>query len=142
MLPSETDIADQILYLTQSQYTDTGPTSPSTDPVTPGAWQGSHWSANFQVTGMTRPQKSQCKWESNPGSCALKVDTLTTRPKRRIVQWGLALTTLHTELSPFNQLATVLQWVLLHQAPGMAGKRSRSAVSSGLPALLLRVFRQ
>ena len=22
-------------------------TSPSTDPITPGAWQGSHWSANF-----------------------------------------------------------------------------------------------
>ena len=39
--------ADQTFSLTQSQYTDTGPTSPSTDPVTPGAWQGSHWSANF-----------------------------------------------------------------------------------------------
>ena len=34
-------------YLTQSQYTDTGPTSPSADPIVPGAWQGSHWSANF-----------------------------------------------------------------------------------------------
>ena len=30
-------------HLTQSQYTDTGPTSPRTDPITPGAWQGSHW---------------------------------------------------------------------------------------------------
>ena len=37
----------QGFYLTQSQYTDTGPTSPSADPITPGAWQGSHWSANF-----------------------------------------------------------------------------------------------
>ena len=27
-------------HLTQSQYTDTGLTSPSTDPITPGAWQG------------------------------------------------------------------------------------------------------
>ena len=25
--------------------------------LTPGAWQGSHWSANFKVTGMTRPRK-------------------------------------------------------------------------------------
>ena len=44
---TEIEVADPIFYLTQSQYTDTGPTSPSADPVTPGAWQGSHWSANF-----------------------------------------------------------------------------------------------
>ena len=44
---TEIEVADQTLYLTQSQYTDTGPTSPSADPVTPGTWQGSHWSANF-----------------------------------------------------------------------------------------------
>ena len=55
---TETDVADQTLYLTQSQYTDTGPTSPSADPITPGAWQGSHWSANFEVTGMTGPRKN------------------------------------------------------------------------------------
>ena len=41
----EIKFADQTFHLTQSQYTDTGPTSPSTDPITPGAWQGSHWSA-------------------------------------------------------------------------------------------------
>ena len=44
---SEIEAADQTVHLTQSQYTDTGPTSPSADPITPGAWQGSHWSANF-----------------------------------------------------------------------------------------------
>ena len=44
---TEIEVADQTFYLTQSQYTDTGPTSPSSDPITPGAWQGSHWSANF-----------------------------------------------------------------------------------------------
>ena len=54
---TEIEVADQTFYLTQSQYTDTGPTSPSADPITPGAWQGSHWSANFEVTGMTRPRK-------------------------------------------------------------------------------------
>ena len=55
---TEIEVADQTFYLTQSQYTDTGPTSPSADPITPGAWQGSHWSANFEVTGMTRPRKN------------------------------------------------------------------------------------
>ena len=44
---TETEVADQTFHLTQSQSTDTGPISPSTDPRTPGAWQGSHWSANF-----------------------------------------------------------------------------------------------
>ena len=44
---TEIGVADQTFYLTQSQYTDTGPTSPSADPIMPGVWQGSHWSANF-----------------------------------------------------------------------------------------------
>ena len=44
---TEIQVADPTFYLTQSQYTDTGPTSPSADPITPGAWQGSHWSAIF-----------------------------------------------------------------------------------------------
>ena len=55
---TEIEVADSTFYLTQSQYTDTGPTSPSADPITPGAWQGSQWSANFEVTGMTRPRKN------------------------------------------------------------------------------------
>ena len=44
---TEIEVTDQTFHLTQSQYTDTGPTSPSTDPITPGAWQGNHWCANF-----------------------------------------------------------------------------------------------
>ena len=44
---TEIEVADQTFHFTQSQYTDTGPTSPSTDPITPDAWQGSHWSAKF-----------------------------------------------------------------------------------------------
>ena len=52
---SEIEFADQTCYLIQLQYTDIGPTSLIADPMTPGAWQGSHRrSANFQVTGMTR----------------------------------------------------------------------------------------
>ena len=43
---TEIEVADQTFYLTQSQYTDTGLTSPSAAPITPGAWQGSRWSAN------------------------------------------------------------------------------------------------
>ena len=77
---TEIEVADKTFYLTQSQYTDTGPTSPSADPITPGAWQGSHWSANFQVTGMTRPRR---KPDSSNGSSALEADALTTRPARR-----------------------------------------------------------
>ena len=44
---TDIELAEPTFHLTQSQYTDTGPTSPSTDPVTPGAWQGSHWSVIF-----------------------------------------------------------------------------------------------
>ena len=44
---TEIEVADPTFYLTQSQFIDTGPTSPSADAITPGAWQGSHWSANF-----------------------------------------------------------------------------------------------
>ena len=77
------EVADQTFHLTQSQYADTGPTSPSIDP-TPCAWQGSHWSANFEVTGMARPRQ-------NPGASGfrtqnlplIEADALTTRPTRR-----------------------------------------------------------
>ena len=69
---TEIETADQNFHLTQSWYTDIGPTSPSTDPVTPGAWQGSHWRANFEVTGVTRPRELQRKRDSNPGSSALE----------------------------------------------------------------------
>ena len=34
---TEIEVADPSFYLTQSQYTDTGPASPSADPITPGA---------------------------------------------------------------------------------------------------------
>ena len=62
---TEIEVADQTFYLTQSQYTDTGPTSPSADPISPGTWQGSHWSAHFLVTGMTQPRK-------NPGASGIR----------------------------------------------------------------------
>ena len=43
---TEIEAADQTFYLTQSQYTDTAPTSASADPISPGVWRGSHWRAN------------------------------------------------------------------------------------------------
>ena len=61
-------VADQTFHLTQSQYTDTGPTSPSTYPITPGAWQGSHWSANVLVTGIIRPRKKSRRKRDLPPS--------------------------------------------------------------------------
>ena len=42
----------EAFYLIQSRYTDTGPTSPSADPITPGAWQGSHWIINFSLSSV------------------------------------------------------------------------------------------
>ena len=51
---TETDVEDKSLYCTQSHYTDTGTTSPSPHPLTPGAMQVSYWSTNFEVTGVKR----------------------------------------------------------------------------------------
>ena len=73
---TEIEVADQTFYLTQSQYTDTGPTSPSAHPMTPGAWQGSHWSANVCHWYDSTPKKSRRKRDSNPGSSALEADAL------------------------------------------------------------------
>ena len=82
---TETEVADQTFYLTQSQYTDAGPTCPSADPITKGACQGSHWSANFlsHWYDSTPKKKSRRKRDSNPGPSALEADALTTRPARR-----------------------------------------------------------
>ena len=46
---TETEIADETFYLILSQYSDTGLASSSTDPTAPGAWQASHWRANFKL---------------------------------------------------------------------------------------------
>ena len=78
---TEIEVADPTFHLTQSQYTDTGPTSPSADPITPGARQGSHWSANVRYDSTRK--KSRRKRDSNPGPSALEADALTTRPTRR-----------------------------------------------------------
>ena len=67
---TEIEVADQTFYLTQSQYTDTGPTSPSADPISPGAWQGNHWSANFLSHWYDSTQKK------NPGASGIRTRDL------------------------------------------------------------------
>ena len=74
---NEIEVANQTFYFIQSQYTDIRLTSPTTDPIMPGAWQGSHWITKFEVTGMTQPMP---KAGVKPNSAALKADALTTRP--------------------------------------------------------------
>ena len=66
---TEIEVANQTFYLTQSQYTDTGSTSPSADPVTPGAWQDSHWTAIFLSHWYARLRK-------NPGASEIRTRDL------------------------------------------------------------------
>ena len=61
------EAVDVTCYLVQSQYTDMGLISPSVDPVTPDAWQGSHWSTNFKLLNDNLEKDPQQKQESNPG---------------------------------------------------------------------------
>ena len=44
---TEVEVAHQTFYLAQPQYPNTGPTSPSADLTTLGAWQGSPWSTEI-----------------------------------------------------------------------------------------------
>ena len=87
---TEIEVADQTFHLTQSQYTDTGPTSPSADPITPGAWQGSHWSVNFEITGMTGPRK-------NPGANGIQTRDLPL--SRRLLLVGCLTSQQHASVS-------------------------------------------
>ena len=80
---TEIEVADQTFHLTQSQYTDTGPTSPSADPITPGAWQGSHWSANFLSHWYdSTPKKIPSQAGFEPGIFRPRGGRFTTRPTR------------------------------------------------------------
>ena len=83
---TEIEDADQTF---QPRYTDTWPTSPSTDPVTPGTWQGSHWNAKFEVTGMTRHRKrSTGNTGFKPWSAALCDVSKVITTHRRCQAWG------------------------------------------------------
>ena len=63
----------------------TGPTCPSADLITSGAWQGRHWSANVKSL-VTRPGNMPTAQAGiEPGSAAFEADALTTRPTRRLL---------------------------------------------------------
>ena len=100
---TEIEAADPTFYLTQSQYTDTVPTSPSADLILPGARQASHWSANFEVTGMTRPgDKSLVQAGFEPRifrSRGGRLNHLATEA----VEEKMTMTTMPTYSPPANQ---------------------------------------
>ena len=77
---TEIEAVDQTWYFTQSQYTDTVPTIPNADPVTPGAWQGIQWGTGFEVTDRSLPGKPapQVKRGIELRSAALQADALPT----------------------------------------------------------------
>ena len=81
---TEIEVADQTFYLTQSQYTDTRLTSPSADPITPGTWQGSHWSASsiFKSLVWLDLEKIPVLAGFKPGIFRSRGGRLTTRPTR------------------------------------------------------------
>ena len=113
------------VHLTQSQYTDTRTTSPSADPKTPGAWQGSHWNANFLSHWYdSTPKKSRRKRDSNPGSSALEADALTTRPTRRCTRGGRCDKTAWREQGNW----TVKHFLQISQSLGPSQTHARQAL--------------
>ena len=112
----------QTFYLTQVQYATIGPTSLSADSFTPGAWQGSHWSTSFKVTGMTRPGiRSTVKTGLAPRSAALQTGALP--PGQRGGK---------PAGSPRNRSVVGTTWGRYHGA-GIMGPVSRGGKPAGSP---------
>ena len=78
---TEIEVADQTFHLTQSQYTDTGPTGPSTDPITPG--RVATGVPIFKSLVWLDPQKIPVQVGFKPGLFRSQGWRLTTRPMRR-----------------------------------------------------------
>ena len=79
---TEIEVADQTFYLTQSQYTDTGPTSPSADPITPG--RVATGAPIFKSLVWLDPEKIPAQAGFEPGIFRSRGRRLTTRPTRRL----------------------------------------------------------
>ena len=91
-----------LIYCLKAQCTDTGPNSPSTDPVTPRSRQGSHHSTNCAVTGMAGPAKA----EGEPYDSHSRGVRLTARPSGRGTRFDLyRLGTAQRALSPLHHVA-------------------------------------
>ena len=81
---TEIEVADQTFYLTH-RILIPGRSVPGPTLCTPGGWQGSHWGANFNFTGRTRPGKrSTAQAGIEPRFAALEADVFTTRPTRSV----------------------------------------------------------
>ena len=89
---TEIEDADSTCYLAQSQYTDSGPTSPTADPTIPEARQCSPLSSNNRVSGMAGHGHTPTGWRCGGGH-------LTTRPTRR---WMLTTINLPSGLAPHS----------------------------------------
>ena len=82
----EIEFWNPTFYLTQSQYADTNPTSPTTDPVMPGNGSVASGVPIF-LSSMTPPgwklhRDSGERGGTEPKSADPEVDTFTTRPTR------------------------------------------------------------
>ena len=118
---TEIEVTDQTFYLTQSQYTDTRPTSPRADPITPGAWQGSHWSANFFSHRYDSiPKKSRRKRDSNPGSPALEADAFPLGQRggqtKRLDSWKVSRINKLVSKVLIAELSLRTTWQVTHVA--------------------------
>ena len=111
---TDTQVADQTWYLTQSQYTDTGLTSPSSDLMTRGTWQDSHQRTDFvEVTGMTACKKPSGKRGGWGGGSIPGPPLSEPRLRQILSQAGFA------RVGSYQCSKLALQW-LPCQAPGIA----------------------
>ena len=80
---TEIEVADQTFYLTKSQYTVTGQTSPSTDPITPAPGRVATGVPMFEPLVLLDPEKILAQVGFEPGTFRSRGGCLTTRPTRR-----------------------------------------------------------
>ena len=94
-----------------------GPTSPSDDPLTPDAWQGSHWSTSLEVKGMTPSRtKSTAKSGIEARCAAVEADAL---PQGR--RGGVCSTDEGIARKPASSRESFVSWV--HFKDGSASNK-------------------
>ena len=80
---TEIQVADQTFYLTQSQYTDTGPTSPSADPIPQAPGRVATGVPIFKSLVLLDPGKIPAQAGFEAGIFRSRGGRLTSRPTRR-----------------------------------------------------------
>ena len=108
---TEIEVADQTFCLTQSQDTDTQPTSPSADSIKPAAWQCSHWSEPTlkSLVWIDLEKGPQQKRDLNPSLTLTRLTPLITinnnnnRFQRRYSRF-FTISSQRRELSPTRTL--------------------------------------